>query len=533
MGMREANKKTRIGAVIASVLLGWLLLLPLGTPNLPVRLSYDLLQLFLPESREPKPVLIYMDEHAMEDYHQKPGDWDRSLHARLLDRLSADQARLVVFDVTFTYAGRPRDDQELARAIRRHGRVVLAGDRVPAPVSAIGRGSTLVPPLVQFETNAADWGVAKAVPDPDGVARRYDSGDDQKADLAWAAATVAGAPVTRDPKRRWTEQRWLNYYGSPRPFQSVSMTYTNAEIAEPNFFRGKAVFIGGKPETLSRGDITDVFATPFTKWNSALSPGVDLTAIAYANLMQESWLRRASLWKEMILLLLVGSLSGLLWLQQVRLPRPFGLTLLLAVALAATAIAWVDATFASGPRGGWDWRSFVCSNFSAWYAERSVAAVSHHRRRADASRSRVAAHAGAGLGRTNALEIPGPYADPVASVKAPMGRFVWRATRSGSITPSRSMFRNRFGVEAPYERALRGIQKFMPVSRSHEGFVHILHVGKNDAAGFFFYIMEAGDDQKTGQEIDPLTYVPKTLASELKQRETIPPRECLAIHAGA
>jgi serine/threonine protein kinase len=74
---------------------------------------------------------------------------------------------------------------------------------------------------------------------------------------------------------------------------------------------------------------------------------------------------------------------------------------------------------------------------------------------------------------------------------------------------------------------LHGIQKFMPVSRSHEGFVHILHVGRNDAAGFFFYIMEAGDDQKAGQQFDPITYAPKTLSSELKQRGTIPARECL------
>jgi serine/threonine protein kinase len=60
------------------------------------------------------------------------------------------------------------------------------------------------------------------------------------------------------------------------------------------------------------------------------------------------------------------------------------------------------------------------------------------------------------------------------------------------------------------------------------GFVHVLHVGRNDVAGFFFYIMEAGDDKVAGQQFDPDTYSPKTLASELRARGTIPPRECLA-----
>jgi serine/threonine protein kinase len=107
---------------------------------------------------------------------------------------------------------------------------------------------------------------------------------------------------------------------------------------------------------------------------------------------------------------------------------------------------------------------------------------------------------------------------------------VWVARNAiGLYHAVKVVYRNRFGVEEPYERALRGIQKFMPISRSHEGFVHILHVGRNDAAGFFFYIMEAGDDQQTRQQIDPTTYAPKTLASELKQREVIPPRECLEL----
>src|SRR5262249_55793817 len=44
-----------------------------------------------------------------------------------------------------------------------------------------------------------------------------------------------------------------------------------------------------------------------------------------------------------------------------------------------------------------------------------------------------------------------------------------------------------------FEREFEGIQRFEPVSRSHPSQLAILHVGKNDEAGYFYYVMELGD----------------------------------------
>jgi serine/threonine protein kinase len=90
----------------------------------------------------------------------------------------------------------------------------------------------------------------------------------------------------------------------------------------------------------------------------------------------------------------------------------------------------------------------------------------------------------------------------------------------------RKSFRNE---AAPFEREFRGIQKFTPISRSHAGFVNILHVGRNDAAGYFYYIMEAGDDEVTGPVINPDSYSPKNLAKALKTHGRLPPPECLRL----
>ena len=75
--------------------------------------------------------------------------------------------------------------------------------------------------------------------------------------------------------------------------------------------------------------------------------------------------------------------------------------------------------------------------------------------------------------------------------------------------------RKAFRDEEAFEREFLGLQRFEPVSREHNGFVAILHVGRNRADGFFYYVMELADDDANGNQIDPARYAPKTLGSEL------------------
>lgn len=522
MGSRTVHRKPGTVAAIAAVVLGWLLLSLAPGLSL-VNWSYDLLQLCLPAHTHADVVLIHMDEQAMQEYNQKPGEpWPRAIHARLLDRLSRDQARVVVFDVTLTQAADPVGDETLARAIRRNGRVVLAADRVP--VLGVPLGYTIVPPLPLFETNAATWGTAKVHLDSDRVGRRYDAGDDQQPGLDWAAAKVAGASLTQDPDRRLREVRWLNYYGSGRPFEATSMTYTNAETRESGFFRGKAVFIGGKPETLLRGEITDVFGTPFTKWNSHFILGVEIAAIAYANLVHEEWLHRLGFPAEAGLLLLSGALLGL-GFQRLPGPRIMLVSMLvLALLLAATITALLLL------RVWFPWAIIGLAQLPCAVLFRLTGAASASP--VDSSRGRDSQSAGPSedpaLGGIPSGSLTIPDHTLIRCIGEGAYGQVWIARNAiGLYHAVKVVYRSRFGTEIPFERAFRGIQKFMPISRSHDGFVHILHVGRNDAAGSFFYIMEAGDDVKSGQQIDPGAYVPRTLGSELRLRQSIPARECL------
>src|SRR6266576_2560991 len=107
---------------------------------------------------------------------------------------------------------------------------------------------------------------------------------------------------------------------------------------------------------------------------------------------------------------------------------------------------------------------------------------------------------------------------------------VWLARNlMGVYRAVKVVYRKTFGHQRPFERELAGIRKFEPISRSHESFIDILHVGHNDKSGYFYYIMELGDDTKTSQTIRPDFYVPKTLAKEVALRGRLPPEECVRL----
>ncbi len=107
---------------------------------------------------------------------------------------------------------------------------------------------------------------------------------------------------------------------------------------------------------------------------------------------------------------------------------------------------------------------------------------------------------------------------------------VWLARSSmGMYRAIKIVYRKKFDHQKPFDRELSGIRKFEPISRLHEGFMDVLHIGINEAAGYFYYVMELGDDETSGQNINPEEYSPKTLAGEIKQRGKLPVSDCLRL----
>ena len=107
---------------------------------------------------------------------------------------------------------------------------------------------------------------------------------------------------------------------------------------------------------------------------------------------------------------------------------------------------------------------------------------------------------------------------------------IWLAINAmGTYRAVKVVNRSRFKEDRPYEREYEGIKNFEPLSRTHEGFVDILQVERNDEAGYFYYVMELADDAVRGQAIDPDTYVAATLSKKTAEHGRIPLKDCLAI----
>jgi serine/threonine protein kinase len=127
---------------------------------------------------------------------------------------------------------------------------------------------------------------------------------------------------------------------------------------------------------------------------------------------------------------------------------------------------------------------------------------------------------------------------------------VWLARSVlGEFRAIKVVYRQTFEHERPYEREFEGIRKFEPISRLHDSQVDILHVGRNDKAGYFYYVMELADDVEPRVETPSNqssvisnqsarlnteycllnTYQPRTLKLDLYHRGRLPVDECISI----
>ena len=129
---------------------------------------------------------------------------------------------------------------------------------------------------------------------------------------------------------------------------------------------------------------------------------------------------------------------------------------------------------------------------------------------------------------------------------------VWLARNAlGSFRAVKVVYRKSFDRDKPYEREFEGLKKFEPISHARESQVDIFHVGRNDEAGFFYYIMELADPAgNPNDEISPTAptirtstfglpssfdirhsdfYTPRTLKHDLRTRGALPVAECVEI----
>lgn len=189
--------------------------------------------------------IVEIDDRALAAIGAWP--WGRATHARLVDALDAAGARLIVLDVLFIDPTDPAEDSALASAIARSGKVVLPQSfgTVPNTLAEIAP----VPPLAELQAAARGVGHVAAVPDDDGVLRRFTlsetAGGSDVPHLAVVALQALGKSVPAAPPRLGPDGRRAQIAFHPSgSFPAISAADVIAGRLPAGLLDGKLVLVG-------------------------------------------------------------------------------------------------------------------------------------------------------------------------------------------------------------------------------------------------------------------------------------------------
>lgn len=327
--VRRTERATRIATCLVgmavAVMAGLAALTGVGEPL--VRLGYDMPFMVHRAGGADAIRIVYLTELDGQSL-------DRNPQARLLDRLAAEGARMVVYDLIFD---RPSDDPAVdlafAAAMRRFRGVDEHGEPLPGAVRrhvflGCARDTsrktgyameTLVVPCDVLLDAADDFGLVSFDEDSFMI-RRLSTGTPDEPSLAWKAAQAAGASL--DEASRMTP-RWFNFAGPPPgvssrddtvPIESVDAGTVLAGHPMSGFFRDKIVVVGGQPGIVGQQLGKDLFETPFHRFpvggKLPLMSGVEVQANALANLLNGNWLIRSAEGLDRWMIILCGIVCG-------------------------------------------------------------------------------------------------------------------------------------------------------------------------------------------------------------------------------
>src|SRR5690554_2653644 len=244
--------------------------------------------------------LVSIDEHSLDVLGRWP--WDRSLHARLIDRLTDAGAEVIILDILFPEPS--PSDETLASAMERHGRVVLPIHYSPA-TSRQQMAEQLPAPLL--EEAASALGHVHVELEEDGVARGlylYNSlGHHRWPALALAAqeqmnpmGDVPDVPAYTNVR---SEFRFVPLAGGADTIPAHSYADVLHGRVPMEIFAGKTVFVGATAVGFG-----DILSTPFSGLSRPMS-AVEFHANVYSASRQNTLISAAPDWASIALALAI------------------------------------------------------------------------------------------------------------------------------------------------------------------------------------------------------------------------------------
>jgi adenylate cyclase len=266
-----------------------------------------------------KIVIVGIDDASLKKFG-RISSWPRALHAKLINALNENGARIIAFDILFSENS--PDDAIMSEAIKQAGNVIL-------PYAIIQESKQedyeeAVKPLKTFEADALATGHGNMSPDEDGVIRTlplFGDGDPSKPSLSLVTVSkylrrteVYDSIPNKDglvfAGREIPLQTWgmvINYVNESHSDNFLTISY--ADVLSGNCptdtFRDKIVLVG--VTALGFGDI---YWTPLGQPIS----GVEIHAQAMNTILGGQFLKPVSALFNSVLILLLAVVIGLITL---------------------------------------------------------------------------------------------------------------------------------------------------------------------------------------------------------------------------
>ncbi len=238
-------------------------------------------------------VIVGIDSPSLKALATWP--WSRSIHAALIERLTQARPRVIAYDVDFSTPRTRTEDADLARAVSRSGRVVLAAfhDHRVMESGAVVEYASLPYPALRGAARAV--GSINLPIDADGAIRRAPIETPMLGADGWSFALQAarlsldalGTPLQRDGDGTLKigaheatlgaeNDFFIRFMGGPWTVPSVSFVDVLRGTVPASLFTDRIVLIGA-----TSLDLQDFRITPF---RGAMA-GVEIQANAIATIL--------------------------------------------------------------------------------------------------------------------------------------------------------------------------------------------------------------------------------------------------------
>jgi adenylate cyclase len=277
------------------------------------------------ERERPKDlVVVKIDDITFSETDER-WPFRRSMHAKVIDRIMADEPAVIAYDVQFSEPSAEREDLALAEAIQAaKKRVVLA----TTEVNEKGEGKFLGAPEDLLRDIGGRFGNGLFPNDPGGIIRRTSYSIDGLESFGVAAVETAERRQV-DRGDFSDEGAWIDYAGPPRTIESISFSRVLEGEARRGMFRDKLVVVG--PSAPSLQDLH-----PTSTSGDDLMAGAEIQANAISTVQRDIPLRAQSGFVDVALILLLGLAAPLASLQA---PPLRALALALAAGVVFTVLA--------------------------------------------------------------------------------------------------------------------------------------------------------------------------------------------------